>query len=707
MNERTATRLAAGFWGLLMALTVAGAVIQFVTRDVVTVASFAWRGFDVALQVVIGSVGALVAARRPDNPIGWLMLGAGATSSLQFTGGQYAILSSSRYGGSLPLTDQLAWLQNWLWVPLTSVVGIFVPSLFPDGRPLSRLWGRFIKYFAPAALVLFAAGSALLPGQLSAMVSGYENPYASKDLSDILTAIGGLGFVISLVATVVSVAKRFRRSVGVAREQMKWLVLSATGVGVTLGAAVPVFLVLGDDATGPAGPFIKVMEVAIVVSILGIPISTGIAILRYRLYDIDVVINKAVVFAALAAGIAAAYVAVVFGVGAAVGSAGEPNVPLSVGATALVALAFQPLRSWARRFANRLVYGKRATPHDVLTVLAERISEAYSLDDVLPRLARLVTEATAASHAEVWLRVGGELRPAAAWPHDPPAGVIVPVPDDDAEPGVPGAELTFPVRHQGDLLGVVAVRTPANETLTSADERLLADLASHAGLVLRNLRLIEELRASRQRLVTAQDVERRKIERNLHDGAQQHLVALSINLGLAGSLLDGDPAQAKEIVEQLKSDAAEALENLRDLARGIYPPLLADRGLAAALTSQATKAPVPTTVEAGVVGRYPMEVEAAIYFCVLEALQNVAKYAGANAAVVRLAEDNGRLTFAVTDDGAGFDAARAARGAGLTNMTDRLEALGGRLEVSSRPGSGTTIRGWVASAPATQPPPSS
>jgi signal transduction histidine kinase len=298
----------------------------------------------------------------------------------------------------------------------------------------------------------------------------------------------------------------------------------------------------------------------------------------------------------------------------------------------------------------------------------------------------------------VWLRVGGDLRPEAAWPHDPPTGITVPINSEEI-PTLPGSEHTFPVRHQGELLGVVAVKIPANETLTSADERLLTDLASHAGLVLRNLRLIEELRASRQRLVSAQDAERRKIERNLHDGAQQHLVALAINLRLAQTMLDGDPAQAREMLQQLQGEAGEALENLRDLARGIYPPLLADRGLAAALTSHAAKAPVPTTVEAGVVGRYPMEVEAAVYFCVLEALQNVSKYARASSAVVRVAENNGHLEFAVIDDGAGFDAATATRGAGLTNMTDRIEALGGRIEVTSKPGAGTTIRGFVASSP--------
>ena len=697
MRERSSSRLAIGTWALMVALTAAGAVMQILTRKTAVSSSFAFRGSDILLSLSMGSVGVLIASRRRENPIGWILLAVAFIASLGYAGAQYGVRSVVQHGATLPLTSFAAWLQNWLWVPLIGGVGYAV-VLFPDGRPATPRWRPFLRWFVPVAFTVFAAAIAFYDGPLQGFPRSYRNPYTlSQGVIDALTAVGGLMFLASIVLTVIAVVRRFRRSSGTTREQLKWLVLAAAGVALTMAVGMPAFLAQGTQ--GQDSLLVRILAGFVVVAIIGIPVSMGIAILRHRLYDIDVVINKTVVFGALAAAITAVYVAIVVGIGAAVGSTGRPNVGLSVAATAAVAVLFQPLRAWARRVANRLVYGKRATPHDVLTVLGERISEAYSLDDVLPRLAQLVTEATAASSAEVWLRVGDEMRPTAAWPHDPTSAVVT-VPESGADPTVPGAEHTFPVRHQGELLGAVAVRTPANDTLSTADERLLADLSTHAGLVLRNVRLIEELRASRQRLVSAQDMERRKIERNLHDGAQQHLVALSINLGLAQTLFDSDPTQAREMLTQLKSDASDALENLRDLARGIYPPLLADRGLSAALTSHAAKAPVPTKVEAGEVARYPMEVEAAIYFCVLEALQNVAKYAGASSATVKLAEDNGHITFAVSDDGAGFDVERAARGAGLTNMTDRLEALGGRLEISSRPGAGTTIRGWVSSAPA-------
>ncbi|MGH2766452.1 MAG: histidine kinase, partial [Actinomycetota bacterium] len=262
-------------------------------------------------------------------------------------------------------------------------------------------------------------------------------------------------------------------------------------------------------------------------------------------------------------------------------------------------------------------------------------------------------------------------------------------------PSIPGMDRTVPVTHQGEVLGAIAVAMPRSESLAPTGEKLLGDLASQAGLVLRNVRLIEELRASRQRLVAAQDEERRRLERNIHDGAQQQLVALSVKLRLAETLADRDPSKARALIEEVRGGTQEALDDLRDLARGIYPPLLADQGLAAALEAQARKAAMPVEVESDGVGRYPQEAEAAAYFCVLEALQNVAKYAEASRVTLRLRAEDGNLVFAVEDDGRGFDPATTPHGAGLQNMADRLEALDGSVEVRSTPGQGTTVTGRI------------
>jgi signal transduction histidine kinase len=249
------------------------------------------------------------------------------------------------------------------------------------------------------------------------------------------------------------------------------------------------------------------------------------------------------------------------------------------------------------------------------------------------------------------------------------------------------------VRHQGELLGALSLQKAPGEPITPGEEKLLTDVASQAGLVLRNVRLIEDLRASRQRLVAAQDEERRRLERNIHDGAQQQLVALAVRTRLAEGMVGRDPEKERELLRQVQQGLQDALDDLRDLARGIYPPLLADQGLAAALTSQARKNPMPVSVDAGGIGRFSQDAEAAVYFCTLEALQNVAKYAQATAATVRLTSEDGHLAFEVTDDGVGFDTGGKGYGTGMQGMADRLAALGGHLVVTSSPGEGTTVTG--------------
>jgi signal transduction histidine kinase len=430
------------------------------------------------------------------------------------------------------------------------------------------------------------------------------------------------------------------------------------------------------------------------VAIVGMPVAAGIAILKYRLYEIDVVISKTLLVGLLAAFATVVYVVVVVVVGALIGSRGpQPSVLLAVVATAIVALAFQPVRARAQRLADRLVYGERATPYDVLSDLSERLSGAFSADDLIPRMARTLAEGTGAARADVWLRQEDRLVTAGSWPLEAPRLAPVAIDGDHVALELDGADLTAPVRHQGELLGAVTISKRPGEQATPLEERLVRDLAAQAGLVLSNVHLIQELRASRQRLVAAQDEERRKIERNLHDGAQQQLVALAVKQRLAEGLIERDPIRARGLMEELLTETTEALETLRDLAHGIYPPLLADKGLAAALAAQARRASVPVEVQVDDLPRYTTELEAAVYFCCLEALQNVVKYARASRATVTLSADEHALTFVVEDDGVGFETNGTPLGTGLRGMRDRLEALGGSFDVTSRPGSGTTVMG--------------
>ena len=487
----------------------------------------------------------------------------------------------------------------------------------------------------------------------------------------------------------ISLIVRFVKSAGDERLQLKWFATAAVLVLLTI---IPAALTNSAAAS-----------VLLNVALFCMNGAVALAILKYRLYDIDIVISKALQYGALAAFITAVYAALVVGVGAAAGD--QHSVYLSALAAAVVAVAFQPVRQRAALVANRLVYGRRATPYQVLSEFAHRIGGAYADDDVLPQMARMVAAGTGARRVVVWLRVGGELRPGAT------AGDPGAVPDPGPVPAagellpeLPDGDTTVPIRYQGKLLGALAIAMPRDEPLRPTSAQLVADVAAQAGPVLSNAGLISELRESRQRLVTAGDEARRRLERNLHDGAQQDLVALAIKLKIAGGVLGDDDAEARELLEELQADTAAALQNLRDLARGIYPPLLADLGLVAALNAQAGKSPVPVTVRAEGIGRFPQDTEAAVYFCCLEALQNTAKYARATAARISLSAADGALTFAVSDDGAGYDSARTPMGSGLRNMADRLTALGGRLEVRSAPGAGTTVTGQLpVAAPAAEP----
>jgi signal transduction histidine kinase len=529
----------------------------------------------------------------------------------------------------------------------------------------------------------------LTPGPIQSGTSlSPDNPLGIEVSKHFLEQFAAMGILVELgivIAAAISLVRRLRRAEGDERQQLKWFAYAAA----LLAVAFVVGLTL--DGFG----FQTARAIVLGVAVFGIPIGAGIAILKYRLYDIDLVINRTVLFGILAAFVTLVYVAIVVGIGALVGS--KSNVILSVVATAIIALAFQPARNRARHLANRLVYGKRATPYEVLSDFSDRVAGTYASEDVLPRMAQILGQGIGSREAQVWLRIGAELRLEAAWPEGSQNGskVLLPLSAGEAIPAFPEADDVCQVTHQGELLGALVVAMPRGETLTPVQQKLLQDLGRQAGLVLRNVRLIEELRASRQRLVAAQDDERRRLERNLHDGAQQQLVALAIKAKLAANLVGRDDERVRQIIGEVQVDAGETLEALRDLARGIYPPLLADQGLVAALQAQTRRAVLPVEIEANGLGRYPRDVEAAVYFCCLEGLQNVAKYASATKATIRLTERDGALTFEVEDDGAGFDTRSTPMGTGVQGMADRLDALGGRLEVRSAPGGGTTVTGWL------------
>src|SRR5213078_1420417 len=449
---------------------------------------------------------------------------------------------------------------------------------------------------------------------------------------------------------------------------------------IMLLSIVPSF---SGPGSGETAGWLAAAQTLVVFSFALIPLAIGVAILRHGLYEIDLIIRKTVRYAVLVALLLAILVGALLVVGAlAAGRGGlreDPTALVIVGVA--IGLAFWPLRRLTARMADRLVFGNRANPYEVLSEFSGRVGDAYAAEDVLPRMAQVLGLGIGADAVAVWLVSSGELHPAAVWP----AGAEPPIDD------------LVDVEHRGERLGALSVAMPPTEPLSGARANLVHDLASQAGLVLRNVLLIEELRSSRRRLVAAQDDERRKIERNLHDGAQQQLVALAVQLKLARSMVVRDPAKAGALLYRLQGAATDALDDLRDLARGIYPPLLADKGLTTALEAQARKAIVPVTVEADGLGRFPADVESAVYFSCLEALQNIGKYADANAATIQLSNGSGELRFEIRDDGRGFDPSATSYGTGLQGIADRLAAIGGELVVTSAPGDGTAVAGRLPS----------
>ena len=643
----------------------------------------------IAFIAGFATVGALLVWKRAGNPIGWLMCATGLC---------YAAGVFGTFLAHFPAA--LTFVTWWGWIWLCGLgLAVFILLLFPTGHLPSGRW-RPVAWAAAAGLAAWVLGSAFAPRIVSANTPTPNPIGVPAPAGDVLyvLAIGGVLLIVaSGLAAIVSLVFRYRRAAAVEREQLKWLVYAGALIVLALLAATVVAHFMGPgDASSNLQNALSSGGAAL------IPGAIGIAIFRYHLYDIDIVINKTLVYGFLAAFITAVYVVIVVGIGSLIAQHGdEASFGLSIAATAVVAVAFQPVRARVQRLANRLVYGHRATPYEVLAQFAERTAGTYATEDLLPRMARILAEGTGAARADVWLQAGGAFRDDAAWPPgaEPFSEVTA---DVHGGLAVPGADRVLLVRYQGRVLGALSVIKRPGESLTPAEAKLLADLAAQAGLVLRNVGLweqltarLEEIRASRQRLVAAQDAERRRIERNIHDGAQQQLVAMAIKLNIAEGLIGIDTDGERELLAELRQEAAGAVEDLRDLARGIYPPLLASQGLAAALQAQAAKSPVPTSVQAGGIGRYPQDTEAAVYFCVLEALQNVAKYAGASHASVRLEASGDQLLFEVTDDGAGFDPGTKAYGTGLQGMADRLGAHGGRLDVRSAPGAGTVITGRV------------
>ena len=605
-------------------------------------------------------VGALIISRRPRHPIGWIMLAIGLVSALE---GLFGESARQLYAPKPKLGAAFFLLSNWLSRVVLVLYGILL-LLFPDGRLPSRRW-RPVAMVGVAAMTASSALDVITRGPLAdyAMVTPPQNPFGIPlpDLAGHLGLTFFIGMFGFLLLSIVSVVLRFRRAGPELRLQLKWFALAGSLLVATeVGANV-----LIPPGSWPP-PQVGAAEL---IAAASVAVAIAIAILRHRLFDIDLVISRTVAYGALAGVITAFYIGVVAGVGGLLAAGSESRLLLAVIATAFVGVAFQPLRARLERLANRLVYGVRAIPYEVLADFTSRLDGRESSLQLLPVMARMLAQGTGSDAATVWLHENGREVAASSFP-------------EHQEVTPDSATRSILLQHAGANLGRLTVVRRSGEALSPTEERLMDGLASQAGLVLHNAglqdelsRRMVELRQSRRRLVTAQDEARRRLERDLHDGAQQNLVSLRIKLGLAASVAREKPASLEPLLQEMQLELSDALDSLRNLARGVYPPLLEAEGLRAALRARARQVPISIDVQCGA-ERYPRELEGAVYFCCSEALQNLSKHSRATRGSVRVWCEDGRLCFEVRDNGRGLMRDAPSRAAGCRTYAIALMCSG-------------------------------
>jgi signal transduction histidine kinase len=657
MNARGAARIAWTAAGLSAAMGIGGLAVDRLA--VLGMETSIVYGYPILWALSLSLIGVLVVSRQRGNALGWVFILVGGLVTFNFAGSVYAAFVIIGGHRSLPAGLAIAWLTSgWLWIPISALLVIFVPLLFPTGHALTPRW-RFPAWFATAFIVMAGISNALMPGPISSL-HGINNPLGLAGQAAFLNKLGDLSgplLIIAVGGAVTSLVVRFRRARGQERQQLKWFLYG----GVLF--IVP-FMIHGSGIPD------QIQQLALAVFLPALPISIAIAMLKYRLYDIDLVINKSLVFGSLALFISTVYVAIVVGIGALAGGAGKPNLALSIVATAIVAVAFQPARDRIQRLANRLVYGKRATPYEVMADFSDRMAGALSADEVLPRMAEAAARGVGAKVTRIRLFLPNGSERVVSWP--------VALETDRFD-------RVLPVSYRGDAMGEIAVAKAAGEPITPAEGKLLTDLAAQAGLVMHNVRLTVELqsrlaeissqaaqlRTSRQRIVAAQDEERRRLEETIRRGSEEQLIRIREALTSTEMRLASDPGAAVVTLEQLTAQATAVLEELRELARGIYPPILEDEGLAAALRTHLGRVGASVAIDSDAIGRYPSQIEAAIYYCCVEALQGVT-----GPAAVRLGGRDAGVDFSII--GCGPLDGR------LQRMEDRVEALGGSVQFDGR-----------------------
>jgi two-component system NarL family sensor kinase len=726
MNARTATRLAWSLWVACLVLIALSLLLDFLlTYDIL---SYPWQirinhrilypiyaVLTGVVSLVYPTIGALIVSRLPRNPIGWIFCGVGLLYQIQhFTlaYSNYALAESF----ALPWGQYVGWFSTWIGFAGLILAGIFLMLLFPDGHLLSRRW-RIVMWAAILGATLAALADAFYPGRL--VTHGYvENPFGAMGVfGGWLTAYASLPvskllasalLLVSTLAALFSPVVRLRRASGDERQQLKWFLYAAVPAAVCLSAflvevmisnyaMILMFKMWGTLDINVGNKSYNLFYVSSYVpafALLILAVFTCVAILRYKLYDIDLLINRTLVYGSLSACVIGTYMLAVVGLGVLFQVRGNPAISLL--ATVVVAVLFQPLRSRLQRSVNRLMYGERDDPSAVTSRLGRRIEATLAPEAMLPTVVETIAQALKLPYVAILLKDGEGFRSAAAY-------------------GSPGAQPeALPLVYQREEIGrlVIASRAPG-EQFSTGDRRLLEDLARQAEVAVHAVRLTADLQRSRERLVTTREEERRRLRRDLHDGLGPTLASFALKLEGVRKLVRRKPEDAEVLLSRLTEQTQDTVMDVRRLVYGLRPPALDDLGLVAAIRQQAEshgfvaheafsgatgdgvsgETGLVFSLEApGNMPTLPAAVEVACYRIAQEAITNVARHAYAKTCRVRLSVDRGAsvLELEITDDGAGIPGDRVA-GVGLSSMRERAEELGGTCKVEPGPQGGTRV----------------
>jgi len=677
MSKNAARWISWSFGGLAVTTSVAGLVVTVLairtTRDPLVL--FTHEISLPLIAIMFSVLGPLIVAKHPRHPIGWIMTLTAVLSGVVALGTGLLPYGERVLGPDrAPWLSLLHWLDLWLWIPSSVVPITFLMLLFPDGHLPSLRW-RPVAWAAALGMLGTMLGSALNPlRRMDSKGNSLEpNPFglAGAGLAmDMLLNVAGVILVFATLAAIASLVVRFRRSGTMQRQQVKWLAYAAGFLVVATLASAALYFALGEDNAAT-----QIGSALTGLGFFGITLAATVAILRYRLYDIDLIIHRTLVYGLLTASVLLLYVALVSLMGLLLET--QTRFAGSLVATGVVAVLFQPLRERLQKGVSRLLFGQRDEPYAVLTQLGRRLQATLEPEGALQTIVDIVAQALKLPHAAISLAGDGRFRVVSS--HGLPTG----------EP------LTLPLVYQGETVGQLIVSPRGrNEEFQHSEKVLLQDIAQQAGVVVHTVGLTADLQRSRERLVTAREEERRRLRRELHDGLGPELAGLALKLSAARNLITSDPRYADMLLAELTGQFQETLAGIRRLAYELRPPALDDLGLVPAVRQSASSQTVGgprVVVEAPKpLPTLPAAVEVAAYRIATEALTNVARHASADNAVVRF-DLTDALEVTIEDDGVGMPA-MARAGVGITSMRERAAELGGRVEVESVPGGGTRVR---------------